>query len=37
MPFNMRFVTPQFEIITIFTDVKFNAPLEEIKFTKPKQ
>ncbi len=37
MPFKVRAVTPQFEVITIITEVKNGAPVDETKFAKPKQ
>lgn len=37
MPFKTRSVTSQFEIITIYTEVKHNVPVDQAKFAKPKQ
>lgn len=36
MPFKSRAKTPAFEIISSVTDVKFNIPIEDAKFTQPK-
>ncbi len=37
MPFKVRTVTPQFEIIMVMTEVKNGAPVDDAKFAKPKQ
>ncbi len=37
IPFKSRSVLPQFEAITILTEVKQNVAIEDTKFTKPKQ
>lgn len=37
MPFKTRTVTPQFEIISITTEVKHNVLVEDAKFARPKQ
>lgn len=37
IPFKIRNVLPQFEIIITSTDVKHNVPVDEVKFSKPKQ
>ncbi len=37
MSYKSRTVTPQFEAITIITEVKNNVPVEDAKFAKPKQ
>jgi hypothetical protein len=36
VPFKTRTVLPQFELITTFTEVKSNVPVEDSRFTKPK-
>lgn len=36
IPFKTRTVLPQFELVTTFTEVKSNVPVEDAKFTKPK-
>ena len=36
IPFKTRTVLPQFELITTFTEVKSNVPVEDSKFAKPK-
>ncbi len=36
LPFKSRSVLPQFEAITVFTEVKHNVAVEDAKFTKPK-
>jgi hypothetical protein len=36
IPFRSRTVLPQFEFITIFTEVKNNVAVEDSKFAKPK-
>lgn len=36
LPFRMRTVMPQFEIVMIITEVKNNVTVDEGKFTKPK-
>lgn len=35
-PFRTRTVTPQFELITVYTEIKNNAPVDDAKFSKPK-
>jgi len=37
LPFNIRVVLPQFEAITVITEIKHNIPVEDAKFAKPKQ
>lgn len=37
LPFKMRLVLPQFEAVTTITEIKHNVPVEDGKFTKPKQ
>jgi hypothetical protein len=37
MPFKTRTILPQFELISIMTEVKHNVPVEDAKFAKPKQ
>jgi len=37
MPFKIRAVTPQFEFITIVTEVKNGAAIDDAKFAKPKE
>lgn len=37
MPYKMRVVIPQAEIITTITEIKHGAAIEEAKFAKPKQ
>ena len=36
IPFKSRSILPQFEIITILTELKQNVAVEDAKFTKPK-
>lgn len=36
-PFKTRTVLPQFELVTTFTEVKHNVPVDDAKFAKPKQ
>lgn len=36
IPFKMRSILPQFEIITVVTEVKNNAVIDAAKFSKPK-
>ncbi|MBA2736047.1 MAG: hypothetical protein H0U50_04570 [Pyrinomonadaceae bacterium] len=37
IPFKVRAVTPQFEFITIITEVKNGAAIDDAKFAKPKE
>ena len=37
IPHKIRAVLPQFEIITIVTEIKHGAPIDDAKFAKPKQ
>jgi len=37
LPYKTRAVLPQFEIVTIITEVKHGAAIEDSKFAKPKQ
>lgn len=37
IPFRTRTVLPQFELVTVFTEVKNNVAIDESKFAKPKQ
>lgn len=37
LPFKTRSMLPQFEVITIFTEIKHNVVIEDAKFAKPKQ
>ena len=37
LPFKSRSTLPQFEVITIFTEIKQNVGIEDAKFAKPKQ
>ncbi|MCY7375617.1 MAG: hypothetical protein LH472_06555 [Pyrinomonadaceae bacterium] len=37
LPFKTRTTLPQFEVITIFTEIKHNAAVEAAKFAKPKE
>jgi hypothetical protein len=37
LPYKMRVVLPQFEIITTITEVKHGATIEDSRFAKPKQ
>jgi hypothetical protein len=36
VPFRTRSVLPQFELVTTFTEIKNNVPVEDAKFSKPK-
>ena len=36
IPFRMRTILPQFEVVTTLTEVKNNIVVEDAKFTKPK-
>jgi len=36
IPFKVRAKTPAFEIITAVTEVKYNIPIDDAKFTQPK-
>lgn len=36
-PFKSRTVLPQFELITVLTEIKNNVPIDDSKFAKPKQ
>ena len=35
-PFKIRAKTPAFEIITVITEIKYNVPVDDAKFTQPK-
>lgn len=35
-PFKIRSKTPAFEISTIITEIKYNVPIDDTKFTQPK-
>jgi zinc protease len=35
-PFKIRAKTPAFEINTVITEIKYNVPIEDTKFTQPK-
>jgi hypothetical protein len=35
-PFKIRAKTPAFEINTVITEIKYNVPIEDAKFTQPK-
>lgn len=35
-PFKTRTVTPQFELVTVYTEIKNNAQVDDEKFAKPK-